>query len=222
MAKKQQVYINKYCSVMLVFCLIFSLILITYLFKKNLKLEEYITLVENKYNIATEQSIQKRIATDFTFSRNDAFGIIFNDLPEVLPSSFTIDPNFIKYFAWKQNGKLTDLTKKSFHINIGIPLKPNDIENDSPEKITYVMNVFNDLQKVFEKNEFTKDTQFNKVSVPTFDNISYENFVAYINKQGIKCSIYYPNRCNYSFDSLRISAGRSFCTYAFIYIACAD
>jgi len=222
MAKKRQISINKYISAILVFCVISLFVSIIYLLKKNSKLEAYINLVENKYNVATDESIQKRITTDFTFSRDDSFGIIFNDLPEIFPSSFTIDPNFIKYFAWEQNGKITDLTKKSLHMNIGIPLKPNDIENDSPEKIKYVMNVFNDLQKVFEKNEFTKDIQFDKVSVPTFDNISYENFVAYTNKQGTKCSIYYPNRCNYSFDSLRISAGRSFCTYAFIYIACAD
>lgn len=222
MAKKRQIPINKHSWVILAFGVVILFTLLVYLSNKNSKLEEYISFVENKYNIPTDESIKSRINTDYTFSRNDAFGIVFNILITISPSSFTLDPNFIKYFAWDQDGKLTDLTKKSVHMNIGIPLKPDDIENNSPEKIPYVMDAFNDLQKVFEKNGFIKDAQFDTVSVPTFDNVSYEHFVAYENEVGTKCSIYYPSRCNYSFDSLRISSGRSFCTSAFIYVACVN
>ena len=81
------------------FCVVFLSILTIYLYNKNSKLEAYINLVENKYNIATDKSIQKKITTDFAFLRNDAFGIIFTDLPKILPNSFSLDPNFVKYFA---------------------------------------------------------------------------------------------------------------------------
>ncbi|MCX6732392.1 MAG: hypothetical protein NTV98_02530 [Candidatus Roizmanbacteria bacterium] len=195
-----------------------------YSYGRIVSLEQYKTLVQETYKIPTDKSIEETIPPNYKFLDTSAFGITLSSIPELFNENYAVDPNFRDLFFWTdKTGKPINLSKVQNHVNIGIPLKPEDTKAIDPTKAEYVTTLYSNLQKVFERSGFVKNSTLNHLRVSGgFDNLSDLNFVAYENSVGTKCSIAAPSQDHTNIDSSSLNIGSRLIqhNFVFIYIAC--
>lgn len=200
-------------------------IISTFLLVKNRQLQKYVYLINDKYKIPTEQSIKDAIPDGSKFVRQDAFGIIHVDIPSLLKDHYLVDPNHVNKFYWiDSTGKEIDLTNKSESVNIGIPLKPEDIDTKNPENVGYVTEIYQKLISVFENSGFKLKKSYSKMELFGFDNQVFVDISAFENSSGTKCIVRKPERYSFSEISKTTStySDIGYRTLIYIYIACVD
>ncbi|MGA3291630.1 MAG: hypothetical protein ABSC49_00610 [Candidatus Microgenomates bacterium] len=189
------------------------------------KLQNNINQIDDVYKIPTDQSINNTLPKGSKFTHLDAFGITQTDIPNLFGDNYLLDPNHEDRFYWTDsNNKQIDLTDKSSHIYIGIPLKPQDIGTNNPENVSYVRQIFQRLISTFEDNGFKLDTSFSKMQIYGFDNLDFVNITALENSIGTKCEVREPEQ--YSSSELSnittIYSNVGYRSLVYIYIACVD